>query len=124
MKRRRWWSPAARRRWAIALLFAGHLVWVAVGSVPRDRWERWTASLSAPGRSLSGWFEGWQARRSQRVRDLGRARAEVDHLRREVEALRLEAQRQILQARLGRLKAELEMQVRLAEIERLLGEDL
>ncbi|HQL47654.1 MAG TPA: rod shape-determining protein MreC [Holophaga sp.] len=94
MKRRRWWSPAARRRWAIALLFAGHLVWVAVGSVPRDRWERWTASLSAPGRSLSGWFEGWQARRNQRVRDLGRARAEVDHLRREVEALRLEAQRQ------------------------------
>lgn len=36
----------------------------------------------------------------------------------------LDAQRQILQARLGRLKAELEMQVRLAEIERLLGEDL
>jgi outer membrane protein TolC len=36
----------------------------------------------------------------------------------------LDAQRQILQARLGRLKAELEMQVRLAEIERLLGEDI
>lgn len=36
----------------------------------------------------------------------------------------LDAQRQILQARLARLKAELEMQVRLAEIERLLGEDL
>lgn len=36
----------------------------------------------------------------------------------------LDAQRQILQARLGRLKAELEMQVRLAEIERLLGDDL
>ncbi len=36
----------------------------------------------------------------------------------------LDAQRQILQARLGRLKAEVEAQVRLAEIERLLGEDL
>lgn len=36
----------------------------------------------------------------------------------------LDAQRQILQARLGRLKAQVEAQVRLAEIERLLGEDL
>jgi outer membrane protein TolC len=36
----------------------------------------------------------------------------------------LDAQRQILQARLGRLKAEVEMQVRLAEIERLLGEGI
>lgn len=36
----------------------------------------------------------------------------------------LDAQRQILQARLGRLKADVEAQVRLAEIERLLGEDL
>lgn len=36
----------------------------------------------------------------------------------------LDAQRQILQARIGHLKAEVEMQVRLAEIERLLGEDL
>jgi outer membrane protein TolC len=36
----------------------------------------------------------------------------------------LEAQRQILQARLSRLKAEVEAQLRLAEIERLLGEDL
>ena len=36
----------------------------------------------------------------------------------------LDAQRQILQARLGQLKAEVETQVRLAEIERLLGEEL
>lgn len=36
----------------------------------------------------------------------------------------LDAQRQILQARLGRLKAQVEAQVLLAEIERLLGEDL
>jgi len=36
----------------------------------------------------------------------------------------LDAQRQILQARQGQLKAQAEAQVRLAEIERLLGEDL
>ncbi|WP_026177382.1 TolC family protein [Thiobacillus denitrificans] len=36
----------------------------------------------------------------------------------------LDAQRQILQARLNQLKAQVEVQVRLAEIERLLGEDL
>jgi outer membrane protein TolC len=36
----------------------------------------------------------------------------------------LDAQRQILQARQARLKAQVEAQVRLAEIERLLGEDL
>jgi cobalt-zinc-cadmium efflux system outer membrane protein len=36
----------------------------------------------------------------------------------------LDAQRQIRQARLGQLKAQVEAQVRLAEIEKLLGEDL
>jgi outer membrane protein TolC len=36
----------------------------------------------------------------------------------------LDAQRQIRQARLSRIRAEVEAQVRLAEIERLLGEDL
>lgn len=36
----------------------------------------------------------------------------------------LDAQRQILQARLGRLKAQVEARVRLAEIERLVGSDL
>ena len=36
----------------------------------------------------------------------------------------LDAQRQVLQARQGQLKAQAEAQVRLAEIERLLGEDL
>lgn len=94
MKRRRWWSPAARRRWAILLLFAGHLGWVAWGSLPRERWERWGAALAAPGRSVSGWFEGWRARRAQRVHDLGLAQAEVGRLRNDVAALREEAQRQ------------------------------
>jgi outer membrane protein TolC len=36
----------------------------------------------------------------------------------------LDAQRQIRKARLDSLKAQGEMQIRLAEIERLLGEDL
>jgi outer membrane protein TolC len=36
----------------------------------------------------------------------------------------LEGQRQIRQARLDRLRAQAEAQLRLAEIERLLGEDL
>jgi outer membrane protein TolC len=36
----------------------------------------------------------------------------------------LDAQRQIRQARLAQLKAQVEAQVRLAEIEKLLGEDL
>ena len=36
----------------------------------------------------------------------------------------LEAQREIRKARLARIKAQTEMQVRLAEIERLLGEEL
>ena len=36
----------------------------------------------------------------------------------------LDAQRQIRQARLSQLKAQVEAQLRLAEIERLLGEDL
>jgi outer membrane protein TolC len=36
----------------------------------------------------------------------------------------LDAQRQIRQARLGQLKSQVEAQMRLAEIERLLGEDL
>lgn len=94
MKRRRWWSPAARRRWAILLLFVGHLGWVAVGSLPRERWERWGAVLATPGRSVSGWFEGWRARRAQRLRDLAIAQAEVGRLKSEVDALRGEAQRQ------------------------------
>lgn len=94
MKRRRWWSPAARRRWAIALLFGGHVVWLVAGSLPRERWERWSAALAAPGRAASGWFEGWRARRAQRLKDLEGARAELARLRREQEALKLEAQRQ------------------------------
>ena len=36
----------------------------------------------------------------------------------------LDAQRQIRQARLGQLKAKVDAQMRLAEVERLLGEDL
>jgi outer membrane protein TolC len=36
----------------------------------------------------------------------------------------LDAQRQVRQARQSRLKAQLEAQLRLAEIEKLLGEDL
>ena len=36
----------------------------------------------------------------------------------------LDAQRQIRQARLGQLKAQVDAQMRLAEIEKLLGEDL
>lgn len=94
MRSRRWWSPVARRRWAIAAIFGIHLAWLLASPLSRERWVRWGAVLTCPSRALSERWTEWRWRRAQRVQDLARADAEVRRLRSELEALREEVLRQ------------------------------
>ena len=94
MRSRRWWSPVARRRWAIAAIFGIHLAWLLASPLSRERWVRWGAVLTRPSRALSERWTEWRWRRAQRVQDLARADAEVRRLRSELEVLRGEALRQ------------------------------
>ena len=100
-------SAARARAEALSDQVLGELAEHLAGIEAARRTESLTASSLLP-----------QAELSFRAALAGYETGEIDF------ATLLDAQRQILQARLGRLKAELEMQVRLAEIERLLGEDL
>jgi len=88
MRPRAWgWNPTGRRRWAILVLFLGHLGWVLLGRGGESRWRHLMNLASAPGRAVSGRLESWRAERGRKVGDYRAAVAEVQRLRAQVEAL-------------------------------------
>lgn len=92
MRERPWgWNPSGRRRWGIAVLLAGHLLWVFLGRGPATRWQNLLGFLSRPSQALSARIEGWKHARGQRTGDHQRALAELQMLRQRVEYLQMAA---------------------------------
>jgi len=92
MRERPWgWNPSGRRRWGIALLFLGHLLWVFLGRGPATRWQNLLGVLSRPSQVVSAKIEGWKHARAQRHSDLQKALAEIQALRQRVEYLQMTA---------------------------------
>jgi rod shape-determining protein MreC len=88
MRQRAWgWNPAGRRRWAIALLLLGHLLWMALGRGASSRWQHLANLLAAPPRAASARWESWRASRRERVTSLREATAELLGLRAQVAGL-------------------------------------
>lgn len=88
MRERPWgWSPTGRRRWAVIVLLAGHLVWMILGRGGSGRLGRLMDLLSAPPRAVSAAWEGWKAARRGRVGNLRQAQTEVLDLKAQVTAL-------------------------------------
>ncbi len=87
------WNPTGRRRYALLVLWLGHGAWVLLGQIPGRAWSQVATAFAHPFQVLADGFHGWRVARSQRVADLGAARAEVDRLRSELAARQLEAER-------------------------------
>jgi rod shape-determining protein MreC len=88
MRQRAWgWNPAGRRRWAIALLLLGHLLWMALGRGASSRWQHLANLLATPPRAASARWESWRASRLERVTSLRDATTELLQLRARVTEL-------------------------------------
>jgi len=88
MRQRAWgWNPAGRRRWAMALLLLGHLLWMALGRGASSRWQHLANLLAAPPRAASARWENWRAARRERVTSLRAATDELLQLRAQVTEL-------------------------------------
>lgn len=94
MKRRAWgWNPAARRRWAVALLLAAHLFWIVMGQAGTERWQKMLTTLATPSQFISAKWISWRQARSERIRNLERAELELRDLRLQVLNLQTAAAR-------------------------------
>jgi len=80
-------GPTGRRRWAMAALLLGHLVWMALGRGSSGRWRHLLDLLAIPPRTASARWEDWKAARSQRITNVREAQAEILGLRAQVTAL-------------------------------------
>jgi rod shape-determining protein MreC len=94
MRQRPWgWNPAGRRRWTIAFLLAGHVLWIFTGRGDSDRWQRLMGVLSAPSQMISAKWMAWRQERAEKARDLASAELELRNLRIQMVNLQLAAVR-------------------------------
>jgi len=88
VRQRAWgWNPVGRRRWAVAALLGGHLLWMALGRGGSNRWQHLANVLAAPPRAASARWENWKNARQDKVTDLAHARTELLTLRAQVTGL-------------------------------------
>ena len=81
------WSRAGRRRWALALLWFGHGVWVLSGPRAGAAWSGFLSAAARPTESMAAAWRGWRLRRNERATDLAAAQSELAALRQQVQAL-------------------------------------
>jgi rod shape-determining protein MreC len=94
VRQRPWgWNPVGRRRWAILCLLAGHGLWIFVGRGGPDRWQRVMGVLSTPSQAISAKWIAWRQARTERVRNVESAEAELRNLRIQVAELRVTTMR-------------------------------
>ena len=82
------WNPVGRRRWAVVVLFLGHLLWIALGRGSLGRAERLLNILALPSRVVSGRMEAWKQARREKIGSLREAQAENQRLKALVAELR------------------------------------
>lgn len=92
MRLRPWgWNPTGRRRWALLLLWAGHLAYVLMARGPGGPADFLASFIARPGLLMSGAVNSWSDSRSKRVSDLKRAEREILDLRSRLEYLQKQA---------------------------------
>ncbi|MBP1625538.1 MAG: mreC [Holophagaceae bacterium] len=91
MRPRPWgWNPVGRRRYAILVLYVGHLGWITLGHGHGSRWQAMLETLSWPVQKISAPLLRSRAQRAERAGSLQRAQYELAMLRQRLESIQKE----------------------------------